>query len=161
MSTREEDLLFFSAMNADGEPIYEDALLLEFEGAREIVHIQTREEQELPEDKVRLRLKFLNTCCLSDDKLVDVMEELQEGQWDLFGVAETWRKKKAEEELLPGGHLLLAAGGRTPNRGVALVVNKRHRQKLKGWKQFRRDSCGPILLGRDERAESWLYTCRR
>jgi hypothetical protein len=66
-----------------------------------------------------------------DDRVDELMEELEGVEWDVIMVNETMRSQKREFWMTHGGHTILASGFDLPTRGVAILVHKKWSKYIK------------------------------
>eukprot|EP00973_Karenia_brevis_P094564 12423135-Karenia_brevis.AAC.1 len=59
----------------------------------------------------------------SDERLTEVISELEGEKWDVVLINETWREEKEEFDALPDGHVWLGSGGTAGRRGVGILVH--------------------------------------
>ena len=66
-----------------------------------------------------------------DDRVEELMEELEGLEWNVIMVNETMRSQKREFWTTRGGHIFLASGYDLPTRGVAIVLHKKWSKYIK------------------------------
>ena len=62
---------------------------------------------------------------ISNDRLDELIIEVEDIKWDILLLNETWRDEPHEYLILREGHLFAASGGVPGARGVAFLINKR------------------------------------
>ncbi|XP_044749740.1 craniofacial development protein 2-like [Coccinella septempunctata] len=65
----------------------------------------------------------------TDEKLLELEEELKNVKWDIIGISEA-RRIGEGEVVLQSGNTLCYSGEETALRGVGILVHKRHRDKI-------------------------------
>ena len=72
-----------------------------------------------------------------DDRITELLTELETIEWDFVGINETMRTKKSEFWETQSGHMFMGSGHDLPTRGVGFLVHKRWNSSIR---QFRRIS---------------------
>ena len=67
---------------------------------------------------------------MTEDRLYELLAEVNQLQWDIIVITETWRECERESFVITGGHLFCGSGGFAASRGVAFLVNERWANKL-------------------------------
>jgi exonuclease III len=89
-------------------------------------------------------LKFLAKnvqSILSDGRELELLETIDDIQWDIFFISETWRKSKEEIWKSSKGHLFLGSGWAEGHRGVAIMIHRRHVRGFKGFHAVSERAC--------------------
>ena len=73
-----------------------------------------------------------NTRGLSpDERITELLGELDGLQWDAVTLNETMRTTKQEYWVTNGGHVFMASGFHSHTRGVAILINKKWTNSIK------------------------------
>ena len=70
---------------------------------------------------------------MSDGREMELLETIDDNDWDVIFLSETWRKEKEEIWKTMKGHLFLGAGWEKGHRGVAIMIHCKH---TRGFKKF-------------------------
>ena len=87
----------------------------------------------------------------SDIREKEFLEETELSEWDFVVMSETWRETKEEIWRMGKGHLFLGAGGMKGQRGVAIVVNRRHTCGFKAFHAVNERICALDINVRGEK----------
>ena len=60
-----------------------------------------------------------------DDRITELLTELENMEWDLVSINETMRTTETEIWTAQGGHMFMGAGHDLPTRGVGFLVHKK------------------------------------
>eukprot|EP00973_Karenia_brevis_P054422 7562530-Karenia_brevis.AAC.1 len=69
----------------------------------------------------------------SDERLEELLAELEMTQWDVVLLNETWRGANEEFDTLESGHLWLGSGGTAGKHGVGILLHRRWSHQVKSW----------------------------
>ena len=69
----------------------------------------------------------------SDAREAELLETLDDNDWDILLLKETWRTSKEEVWTTARGHLFMGAGWEGGRKGVAILLHKRHAKTFKGF----------------------------
>ena len=82
----------------------------------------------------RVKLLMKNVMSLQmEQRLDELMAELDTTEWNAVLLNETWREKKEELWSTPSGHLFCGAGGTIGERGVGIIL---HKNIARGFRAF-------------------------
>ena len=70
-----------------------------------------------------------------DDRITELLTELENMEWDFVSINETMRTTESEIWTEQGGHMFMGAGHDLPTRGVGFLVHKKWSSAIR---QFRR-----------------------
>ena len=66
----------------------------------------------------------------TEERLQELMGELRLIEWDVVVLTETWRATREENFIFADGHQFLGSGGTVGERGVAVIVHRRWRERF-------------------------------
>ena len=69
----------------------------------------------------------------NDIREIELLETLDDIEWDILLMSETWRKTKQEIWKTERGHLFLGSGWDAGHKGVAILIHRRHTKTFKGF----------------------------
>ena len=75
---------------------------------------------------------------MSDGREMDLLETIDDNDWDVIFLSETWRKEKEEIWKTTKGHLFLGAGWEKGHIGVAIMI---HCKDARGFKKLQGGPC--------------------
>jgi exonuclease III len=97
---------------------------------------QTERATTTPDEQDRIKCILKNVMSLQtparEEELFAELE-LENAEWDIVLLNETWRAKKDEVWKTAGGHLFLGAGGTIGQRGVAIILHRRLASRFKAF----------------------------
>ena len=69
----------------------------------------------------------------SDVREIELLETLDDIEWDILLLSETWRKTKQEILKTERGHLFLGSGWDAGHKGIAILIHRRHTKTFEGF----------------------------
>jgi hypothetical protein len=76
-----------------------------------------------------------------DDRIEELLRELDDVEWDALTLNETMRTTKEKFWVTTGGHVFMASGYDLHTRGVAILLNKKVDNKHKQVSPYKRTNC--------------------
>ena len=70
----------------------------------------------------------------SDERLEELLIEVDQVEWDVVLVSETWREEVEEYDTLESKHIWFGSGGTRGKHGVGILVHKRWSNHVRGWR---------------------------
>ncbi len=70
-----------------------------------------------------------------DDRITELLTELENMEWDFVSINETMRTTETEIWATQGGHMFMGAGHDLPTRGVGFLVHKKWRSAIQQFKR--------------------------
>ena len=70
-----------------------------------------------------------------DDRITELLTELENMEWDFVSINETMRTTESEIWATQGGHMFMGAGHELPTRGVGFLVHKKWRSAIQQFKR--------------------------
>ena len=100
----------------------------------EVLRLRGRaSENERKDDYLNIFVKNARSL-YSDERLEELIAEVQPPQWDADMINETWRAETEEYDTLESKHIWFGSGGTAGRHGVGILLHSRWTDYVRGWR---------------------------